>query len=111
MITIKRPSRETSINVYDDKHLDDMQQFEPKFFSAKFGRRETFSVHRGQLIVRHTVRFSNGCSSRKTVLYFVVANPDCDNKPYLLCMGSDFSSARQAQRFIDRVFKEGTLPD
>lgn len=77
---------------------------EPLFYTAKFGKRETFDWHRGFLIARCTATFA-GHNVRKTTV-FIFGKSEGSTKPSSLCLGSDYSDARGARRCIDRMIEE-----
>lgn len=98
-----------------DEHLSltDIEQGCPMFFRCPHGRRETYTVYRGQLIVRNTVQFTGCRPQRKTTVYLVTTHevhrgnwrrtPNFET----FCLGSDYSTIYQAQRAIDRVLDGG----
>jgi hypothetical protein len=87
----------------------DIRNKEPKFFSTSFGKRETFEMYRGFLIVRHTVQYSgsfgqSGPKERKTLVYLF----DKEHGTLLVSGGGvPLTGAPQARRFIDRLILEG----
>jgi len=91
-----------------DEHASeyDMERACPVFFRTPHGKRETFTIHRGQLIVRNTVQFTGQRPQRMTTVYlFLVDGPDA---PDLSCLGGNASSIRQAKRLIDDTLESGT---
>lgn len=74
----------------------------PRFFNTKFGKRETFSFHRGFIISRHTVQYSNSKPERKTVIYLYDVD---DNQTYLI--DCHCKSVQQAKSIIDHIIKTG----
>lgn len=115
---IKVKHRDTgSINIIDDESsLDQMQEQEPKFFATPHGKRETYSVYRGCLIVRNTPRFTmdrHRKPERKTAVYLFypladVPKDGVDNYAGLTNLaGSDPKTVTQAKRLIDRVLDNG----
>ena len=91
----------------EDASLANMQDAEPKFFARPHGKRETFDVYRGQLIVRNTVQFGNAKPERRTVVYLFVEDKSI-NKKYTLCCssGNAVYSIRDAEKLIDRIISE-----
>jgi hypothetical protein len=97
--------------VYGAKHEIDehatetiMRQACPQFFACTHGSRETYTVYRGQLIVRNTVYFERNRPERKNTVYaFLVDSGD------LFCVsgGRDLSSVRDAKRYIDVLLERG----
>lgn len=91
----------------------DMARACPLFFRTKFGKRETYTGHRGQLIVRFSSGFGQaGTDARRTAAYVFLVNgyagSDDNTKtttPDLFCVahGSEVTSVRQAQRLIDKL--------
>jgi hypothetical protein len=102
--------RETQylINEYSSEY--DMRNTCPKFFVTPHGNRETFTVYRGQLIVRNTVQFTGCKPTRRTALYLYLVNCQNDNcVPDLLCVGWP-SSIRKTKRLIDEIITRGFVP-
>jgi hypothetical protein len=96
--------------VSETSRLADMENTNSRFFATPHGKREHFSMHRGQLIVRCTAKFSHGSERRTSVFLFVVGGDDgAAGYPYLFCVssGNEVRSIRQAQRLIDRILDEG----
>ena len=106
-----------SINIVDDQSsLDQMQTQEPKFFETPHGKRETYSVYRGCLIVRNTPRFTMDRYRkpvRQTAVYLfypveALKEGDPDNYAGLTNLaGSTVTTVTQAKRLIDRVLDNG----
>lgn len=80
----------------------------PKFFDTPHGKRETYSMHQGFMIVRNTVTFTGCRPQRRTVIYMVTRDMFEGRPKYdTLCVQTGSSmSIRQAERFIDKVIKE-----
>ena len=95
---IENKKTNTIYHVDDHLSLSDIQSAEPRFFSVKFGKRETFDVYRGFLIVRHTIN-----NDRKTVVYIF----DTKEKYSLMIANSNegINTIKKAERFIDWVIK------
>jgi hypothetical protein len=93
--------------------LSDIERNCPKFFSCTHGKRETYTIYRGQLIVRNTVQFTGMPKKRKTTVYLVVTHQVSRGNWHrkgnfdTFCLGSDFSGIESAKRAIDRVLEEG----
>lgn len=106
--TIKTPTGEVIGDVSEETSLVDIERAEPKFFSAKFGKREAFTIHRGQLICRYTARLSHGPVRMTTVYLFIHrpghAKPDTMN----ISSRNPVNNVRQAQRLIDSILDSGT---
>ena len=96
--------------ISDKSSLVDIDRAEPRFFSIKFGKRETYTMHRGQLIVRTTAQFTSG-PERRTVVYLFLHKGFIDNpgKGSTYCLSSDCTSVAQAKRLIDKVWRDGTI--
>lgn len=83
------------------------------FFKCTHGQRETYTMHRGQLIVRNTVTFTGMRPQRKTTVYLVTTHEvhrgNWHRTPNFetFCLGSDYSGIESAKRAIDRVLEEG----
>ena len=93
--------------------LSDIERNCPVFFSCTHGKRETYTIHRGQLIVRNTVHFTGCPPQRKTTVYLVTTHEvhrgNWHRTPNFetFCLGSDYSGIESAKRAIDRVLDEG----
>lgn len=99
----------TKMGLDDTASLDVIQRACPRFFQDKRGSRECYSEYRGQLIVRHTVEFSDG-PERRTVVYMFVT--ECSDKdwrlPDLFCcsVGNPVKNVREAKKLVDRIMAE-----
>jgi len=93
----------------EQAYLAEMQRNCPLFFKTPHGKRETYDVYRGQLIVRHTVRFTS-TSERRTVVYlYLLSGTDPEHRmPDLFCVsgGNKVSCTRDAEKLIDRIIAE-----
>lgn len=111
MITVKMQSGWT-IEVNEDISIVDIQRGEPGFFKTKHGKRETYTVYRGCLIVRSTQNlgrrmFREGTPTRGTAVYLYGTSSE-NNKPTTFCIaGVDVKTIPQAKRLIDRVLELG----
>lgn len=97
-------------NVYEvDEHasLDDIQQAEPRFFKTPHGGRETYSMYRGQLIVRNTRRLSNNKKYRDTTVYLWVLAMETRPTTFCVSAGIALTSVLRAQRLIDTILDGG----
>ena len=92
--------------VDEDKSLSEMKSYCGNFFNKPFGKRETYSVHRGQLICRHTVKFGN-VPERHTVIYLYFVNGKMNNDTLWVHSGKETN--KQAQKIIDRILDNGSL--
>lgn len=75
----------------------------PLFFRTPHGKRETYTVYNGSLIVRNTVQFTGCRPQRMTAVYLCLSN--LAGHPDLFCVsaGSNISSIAQAKRLVDRI--------
>lgn len=103
-----------SVNTVDDQAcLVDMEREEPKFFQNTHGKRETYTVHRGCLIVRNTPRHSlTGRPTRMTAIYlfYPKEHVGSDKNSYSglsNLAGFSPSSVASAKRLIDQVLESG----
>jgi hypothetical protein len=94
-----------TIEINENTSLSDMERNCPLFFKTKHGKRETYTIHRGQLIVRNTVQFTGGRPERKTAVYMYT--PDLEGSPDLFCVssGSNLKSIDGAKGLIDRIIE------
>ena len=111
MITIS--SRGSVVGDVDENaYLSDMERNCHVFFRNPHGSRETYTVHCGQLIVRSTVRFSNG-PERRTSVYLYLPNGFADNPgkadTYCISWKSEPRTIYQAKRLIDEVLNTGVF--
>jgi len=97
-----------SLTLDESTSLADIQQAEPMFFKTPFGKRETYTMYRGQLIVRYTVSrprmFNPAESFRKTTIHLF------DKESGTHCVSSDTTvkDIRHAKRIIDRIITKGS---
>lgn len=81
----------------------------PAVFANSRGSRETYTVHRGCLIVRHTVKY-DGNPERRTVAYLFGRWPK-ETKSDLFIAGPDFpehlTSIAHAKRHLDAILDSG----
>jgi hypothetical protein len=107
MLLTKVRNRDTCsvFEIDEDAGLCDMERACPTFFRVKHGSRETYSVYRGCLIVRNTVRFTHR-SVRMTEVYLFCK---LEGQESLFCVsaGSDLKSIRHAKRFTDLTLDGG----
>lgn len=85
----------------------EIRKAEPRFFDAKFGKRETFTFYRGAVICRHTVKFTGRSPERRTVAYLLVT--DENGHAYTSHINGDFATVKQAQNAIDLIYDTGVL--
>ncbi len=84
--------------------LEEMEKNLKLFFKTKHGKRETYHVHRGCLIVRNTVTFTGCKPQRLTAIY--TYSPDEKDTHNIVCKPEP-QSVRQAMRFIDNLIARG----
>ena len=77
----------------------------PAFFGSSLGRRETYSIHRGQLIVRSTVQFTELKPERKTVVYLYFVDGELADDTFFVASGR--MTPAHARKLIDRVLDGG----
>ena len=107
---IKLKSKGTDIvyEVNEKVRLHEMKQGLWSFFKTPYGDRETYTVYRGQLIVRNTVQFTGGSPSRRTMVYIycVASNEGKCEMPDTFHVGQS-SSIYQAKKLIDEILESG----
>lgn len=104
MTTVKLHT--TSVEVNEKAKLWEMENECPLFFKVKFGKRETYTVHRGCLIVRNTKTFGDGKPRRMTTVYLFTKK--LENKPDLFHIG-EAENINQAKKLIDLVLYNGSI--
>jgi hypothetical protein len=99
------------VAIDESASLSDMQEGCPVFFRTPLGKRETYTVYRGCLIVRNTVQFTGNKPKRKTTVYLYLPEGFPDSKrPNTSCISVGHDSVKsieQAKRLIDRVIETG----
>jgi hypothetical protein len=82
----------------------------PVFFANPHGRRETYIVYRGCVIVRHTVTFTGCKPERLTVAYLFGRWPE-DKTSDMFIAGPDYperlTSIAHAKRHLDAILDSG----
>ncbi len=101
----------TVITVDEHATLGDVRRAEPKFFSVKFGKRESYSMHRGCLILRMTVEHPGRDSQRKTIVYLFGEWTEGDHKYHGTLHMGEASTVDQAKKMIDKTLETGKMPD
>lgn len=92
-----------TITVDEKADLVDMERAATYFFKNKHGKRETFSVHRGCIIVRNTVD-----GQRKTAVHlFGTLSEDNKKTFFCVCAGNPVNSISEAKNLIDTVLSQG----
>jgi len=101
--------------VCSDTSLVDFQRAEPNFFAHPFGKRETYTMYRGAMIVRFTALMHTGfgvrtAPTRLTAIYLLVVRGQDKTAryPYSFCIsaGADVRSINRAKRLIDKVLDD-----
>lgn len=89
-----------------NSYLHDMQRTCALFFNTPHGKRETFQVYKGQLIVHNTVKL-DGTTVRRTAVYLYLKEED--NHYGLFCVSSNkqVESIKQAEQLIDTILTSG----
>ena len=109
--TIKLNNSPSLVEVNESSSLVDMQRNCPMFFNFPFGKRETYTVHRGCLICRHTTTFSDGKPVRRTVVYLYLPAGYSDSpRPDMYCVSAsgEVHSIKQGKRLIDKILDGGS---
>ena len=94
--------------------LNTMREECPNFFRKPHGKRETFTIYRGQIIVRNTVQFTNMPPTRRTVAYLYLV----DQKDMSYISADSSINVAKAKRLIDKILDNdfygnghSTVPD
>ena len=105
-------------NVYvvdDQVSLADIERSCPNFFKTPHGKRETYSMYRGFLIVRNTVTFGArafypGKPERRTTVYLCYLDDELPHRRFdtsCVSSGCELGSVRQAERLADKILETG----
>jgi len=78
------------------------------FFRSPCGKRETITVHRGQLVARGTVRFTGCRPTRKTVVYLYFRDGELKDDTLCVSTGDGIDTVAKAKVLIDRILDSGT---
>lgn len=103
--TIKTSSGSELI-IDEDATLNDVESGEPLFFKTPHGKRETYTMYRGFMIVRNSVKFTGQRqSTRRTIVYLFTKK--METKPGTLCVsaGHSLSGIPAARRLIDTIIE------
>jgi hypothetical protein len=106
LVTIKDSEGEPMGNVDEHTGIARMRARCPNFFRTKHGGRETYTVHRGQLIVRGTVQFTDSRPERRTVVYLYCVDGDLEDDTFCVSTGY-LTTVAQAKKLIDRILDGG----
>ncbi len=93
--------------VDEQSTLSDIQSKCPAFFRTPHGKRETYTIYRGQLIVRNTVKFASCKPSRMTSVYLFFVSGEMKSDTFCISSGSNIHTIGQAEQLIDRVLDGG----
>jgi hypothetical protein len=106
--TMVRLSTGRSVPVDRDATLQDVKRAEPGFFATKHGKRETYAMYRGFLIVRGTRTYSDNKPRRETSVYLFSRDLE-GGRPGTLCVdvGVTHKDAAAARRHVDRILETG----
>ena len=80
----------------------------PTFFRSKTGYRETYTMYRGQLIVRGSVKFTGCRQERKTCVYLYFVDGEMPQDTLCVSAGNEVYTVAQAKKLIDKVLDTGT---
>lgn len=99
------------LQVDESTSLARMRENCPKFFGGKLYKRETYTTHRGCIVLRGTVQYTGCKPRRETVVYLYLPNGSPGSpKPDTFCISShQHNSVRSARKFIDRVLDNGSV--
>lgn len=101
----------TSVEVDEKAKLWEMEKDCPLFFKTKFGKRETYTVYKGCLIVRNTKTFGDGIPKRTTTVYLFTKKlentPDLFHTDLFHIGGAE--NIKQAKDLIDLVLHNGSI--
>lgn len=106
MTTVTLESINAKYEVDENACLVDIERAEPLFFKTPHGKRETFTVYRGFLIVRNTVRITNK-PERRTVVY-IFGKSSTSGELQTLCVFHP-NGIPQAKRMIDKALASQTI--
>lgn len=95
----------------ENASLCDMQAACSQFFDNPSGKRETYSIHRGFLIVRATDVHACGGPVRRTSVFMFLPEGYGDEspRPDLFCVSActNLGSVAQAKRYVDNLLEHG----
>lgn len=97
----------TVFEIDESCSLADMERSCPLFFKNRHGKRETYGVHRGCLIVRYTVQFT-GCKPHRNTVVYIHCRLEGRMDMFCVSVGSDCYNIQQAKRLINRLLDGGT---
>lgn len=109
MITVRMQDSGWTMTVDEGATLLDMQHAEARFFAKTHGSRETYTVHRGCLVVRYTTGSMAGGQVRRTATYiFGRSSESGDRILWNIDAGLEWvHDIRTGKRAIDTVLDQG----
>ena len=99
-----------TMTINEAHSIVDIERAEPNFFDLKLGQRQTYTIYRGCLIVRYTIKIHNFDritfrNERCTVAYlFGTVKKD---KVTQHVSGWPINSIREAKKTIDKIIEQG----
>ena len=88
----------------------DMRNQCPMFFKNSHGKRETFTIHKGCIIVRNTIQFTCCKPERHTTVYLYGKLEDGQYNMFCISSLVDLKNVAQAKRLIDNALNEEKIP-
>lgn len=109
MVKIKNKGTSAIWTINDSISLEDIQKAEPLFFKTKHGKRETYEIYRGFLIVRHTVKFTHSNERRTVVYMFGEVNEQGSiwTGTHCVSAGTIINNSKDAHKLIDKIISSG----
>ncbi len=92
-----------TITIDEKADLPDMERAATHFFQKTHGRRETYTIHRGCIIVRCTPRGM----TRQTSVYLFGISSESGKKTFFNTAGCNVDGIDQAKKLIDIILKQG----
>jgi len=97
-----------TVEINEDARLEDIRRHVPNFFAKPFGRRERYIMHRGCLIVRYSITYSDEVPRRETVAYLFTMNLGGCPDTFCVSAGSDIRSIQAARKLLDMIIDGGS---
>jgi hypothetical protein len=110
LIPLKMLGADWLLTVNEDHSIVDVERAEPVFFRKPHGKRETYTMHRGCMIVRNTQLYTGGLRGikvRETAVYLFGTSGDTGKLVTSCAAGCDITSIYQAKKLIDRILAQG----
>lgn len=104
-----RPEDKLMGHVDEHTSLATIRQDCPGFFRNTTSHREAYTMHRGQLIVRGTVKHTGYRPERKTCVYLYFVDGDLCNDTFCISF-SGIQTTNRAKALIDRVLDGQAYP-